>query len=1080
MEVFYKANMYNSEFAKYHGVYFDILRSRGLTGLEKDMPLWKLKLSDLEYEGLKQALISNDYQLNKYGEEAALCYAEWWKRDYKGNIPSKEDVATGIGLSYIYGEDLYMAARSALKKHGYTFIHSLKGTEYFRTLLNQGGLPVNYIKKNDSNISTFSRFLKGLVRELTSINIDWSSTDHTIIQQFSCISYLGKSFKNENIYDVSMQIAHAIIMDDNTLLPYDDTDASLAELTKSLKKEYTRAQRERRIRPLSLNWKLRTNDDGHGYLFVNMDVVKDISSDSIPGLNINTCYAFDVFVAGQLVGKYVRKEINHDEDGNVTNATYTRISVGVSKDILWKGEPVIEVKVRCDNDDRLFLTIAGCYPPNFEYPQVFQMLDENLYCKSETANAENNIAIFYGTWKCDASGAIQINDQILCYTKFSDTLYLENEDSGEELNLTNEFTPYSAEFSGNYIPWVEKSNYKILTTVPTIRVYDKEKNRVKNIKVKYRTRGNRYGNWHNLNSSCTFPVGLVDIRVEFPDGHNEIETFYAIGELQFDSCNAQAFSTEITCSCNDSMRPEIEQNEHLQIEKISTYTWKISRIADSNICPSVCDFRIYNTGNPTLRLSIAIPYDGIFITDVNGNVIPEGKIISLANLSNFCIISHGSKHRNVNVTYNSERIEDNQSIKHLQSNVIDGLVSLSDYEDLIMRMFNIYGANSFDRSSSVVLNVPGTKVYIRKFVLETTYEQDKILVTDDTEVDTEDFTYDSNLYAFPVDESADAEDMTPIQLVKDLENENTFIFPEDYAYKEVIVFSGPEARRRAIPKHYNLDEIVLDTATRSTKAKEVTCNWSLNLQSSEVMSSPLWRKICKAYEICSLYNLPFTTHGGLRAISKDPKLLAKFVIAMWLNELGEVLTQDIDRFEQEMTIALHWVPTNIWSECIEEFISSVPEPLKPMMYAKMQSLVTLLQDIFNSTISTDTASEFTTFLVSGNIGAAKLFFAKDINNYKMRIHGISDLSKDLPVVKIPLQGHYYRQDSMLPYYKTMIESAMCAAESTCKLNENIDLFYHEHKEIARTINFYRKYFKEIYSDIFLRTVKLITNPQKRI
>ena len=149
---------------------------------------------------------------------------------------------TSIGIYRGYAENLYLAARNALKKNGYSFIHSLKGTEYFRTLLNQGGLPVNYIKNNDGNMGNFSRFLKGLVRELSMINYDWNGEDNSIIEQFNCISYLGKAFKNENIYDVAMQIAHAIIMDDNTLLPYDDTDASLAELTKSLKKEYTRAR----------------------------------------------------------------------------------------------------------------------------------------------------------------------------------------------------------------------------------------------------------------------------------------------------------------------------------------------------------------------------------------------------------------------------------------------------------------------------------------------------------------------------------------------------------------------------------------------------------------------------------------------------------------------------------------------------------------------------------------------------------------------------------------------------------------------------------------------------------------------
>ena len=335
-----------------HIVYFNILQSRGMKGLQKDYPLWKFKLTDEEYENLKRTIRIHTYEIRKYGLEAALCYAEWWRRDYDGNVPSKEDVALGIGLHRDYGDDLYKSARSALKKHGYTFIHSLKGTEYFRTLLNQGGLPINYIKNSVGNFGSFSRFLKGLVRELSIINYDWNSEDNSIIQQFNCIAYLPKSFKNENIYDVAMQISHAIIMDDNSLLPYDDTDTSLSELTKSLKKEYSSAKKERKMRPLSLYWKLYTAENGHAHLLVNMDVVKDISSDSITGINTSTCYSFDVFVAGVLVGKYVRKNIDRDEEGNILKATYTRISVGKNKDIIWKGEPVVEVKVRCDNDDQ--------------------------------------------------------------------------------------------------------------------------------------------------------------------------------------------------------------------------------------------------------------------------------------------------------------------------------------------------------------------------------------------------------------------------------------------------------------------------------------------------------------------------------------------------------------------------------------------------------------------------------------------------------------------------------------------------------------------------------------------------------
>lgn len=1053
----------------------NILQSRGMSKLQSNFPLWKFKLTDDEYESLKLDIQSHVGFISFFGVEAALCYAEWWRRDYRGNIPSKEDVAVGIGLTRNYGEDLYMAARRALIIHGYSFLHSLKGTEYFRTLLNQGGLPVNYIKKNDSNMGSFTRFLKGLVRELSIINYDWSNEDNSIIQQFSCISYLGKAFKNENIYDVSMQIAHAIIMDDNALLPYDDTDTSLSELTKSLKKEYTRAKSDRKARPLSLHWKLRTSGDGEGFLYVNLDVVKEISSDSIPELNISTCYTFDVFVAGTLAGKYVRKSINRDEEGNIINATYTRISVGVTNDILWKGEPVVEVKIRCDNDERLFLTIAGCYPPNFEMPQLFQMLDENLYSRSETANSEENIAIFNSDWENDAANPIVISGLSLFYVRFEKSVEITNTVSGEQCVLTNQFTPYTAEFSGNYIPWIEDSNYKLLDRIPIIRVYDKEKNRVHNCKVRYRSRNQNTLQWRSLNTSCVIEPGLVDIKIELPDGNSIIETFYAIGDLAFNSCNESIYSTELICSCSHRMRTEIQAIDDVEIKNIDKAHWKITRKKNSLICPSVCYFRIYNQGNPTLRIAVAIPFDGIMITDTNGNIIPRGKIVSFANLSHFCIISHGSKNRKVDVSYYSDRIEKSDKLKHLQSSVINGLVSLADYNDLILRMFNLYGANSFDRSSSVVLNVSGQEIYVRKFVLDTTINNGTIVVYDDTEVDTTGFEYEGDLYAFPVGDDLPTDDFFCVKLKRDNDNHNVFHLPDDFNHNEVVVFSGPELRRRIIPKYYNINENDYDKSIRSARSSDLNKLWYEMLIQENVMTGKHWRDVCKAFEICSHYNLPFSTYNGLKVIARSPKLLANFVVAMWINEYKDVLSMEIDRFEQEMVIGLHWVPTKMWERSINSVLETVPEALISMMTIKLQGLMVLLQDLFNSTVSTDISSEFTNYVATGEIDKGFPILNSDISNYKMKIRGLSDNNLDLPTIKFQIHGNYYPQQDMLPSYKAMIESAMCAAENTCDVKKHLDLFSPEGKEHARIVNFYRKYFKETYSDIFYRTVKLISN-----
>lgn len=1060
-----------------HTSYLDILRTRGMQGLQKNMPLWKFKLSEEEYEALKQTLRIHTSDLAKYGEEAALCYAEWWRRDYKGNIPSKEDVAMGIGIHSSYANELYKAAREALQKHGYTFLHSLKGTLYFRTLLNQGGLPINYIT-NSGNMGNYSRFLKELVSELSLINIDWNEVDSSIIQQFNCISYLGKAFKNENIYDVSMQIAHAVIVGEKDILPYDDTDASLAELTKSLETAYRRAKAQRKTRPLSLHWKLRTMENRKGYLYVNMDVVKDISSDSIPGLNIMTCYSFDVFVAGTLVGKYVRKDNIRDEEGNILSAIYTRINVGMHSDILWTGEPVVEVKVRCDNDDRLFLTIAGCYPPNFYYPQVFQMLDDNLYSMSETANAGNNVAIFSHEWKNGKSLPITICDKELYYNAFTDELDLHNSETGEDVKLTNNFTPYTVEFSGNYISWVEKSNYKLLSTIPFVRVYDQEKNRVHNFIVKYRFRNDNYIKWRSLKSSCVFPCGLVDIRVELPDGHTVTETFYSIGKLKFTSDNESVFSTNIICSCGADILPKINTQEGVDITELGTNKWMVKRSKDSKFTPSVCDFSLYCAGNPTLHLSIAIPFDGVTVTDVKGNIVPNGKIVSLANLTNFCVVSHGcyGKKRNIDVSYVSDKVEDYSLLKHLRSKVIDGLVSLADYNDLIVRMFNLYGANSFDRSSSVAMNIYGTEIFIRKFVLESTIEDGKIRVIDSTEEDTDDFLYDGEVYAFPVGDELSSEDFFVVKLERIDNSENLFAFPDDFDQQEVVVFSGPEARRRMVPKYYNRVAYDFDKQERAEHSSSNTQKWSEILANEDVMMGKHWKDVCKAFDICSRYYLPFSTYNGLKPIARNSNFLAKFVIAMWLNEYQDVLSQDIDRFEQEMVVAIHWIPAKIWEDSIGELMATIPEALLHMMYVKMQSLVELLQELLNSTVSTDIAPAFAAFLVSGKIDGWRAFNIADIKSYCAKIHGLSDTNKDLPIAKFVLNNAYYPQGQhLLPSYRVMLETAMCAAENTCLQENCIDLFAWENREYARIVNFYRKYFKETYSDIFFKTVRYIKN-----
>lgn len=1059
-----------------HIVLNKILLDRGIETIDPNKPLWKLRINDQEYLSLKATLINNCNKLYEFGIEAAICFAEWWRRDYDGNIPSKEDVAIGIGLDICHAGELYMAARMALQRNGFTFIHSLKRIEYFRTLLNQGGLPIRYIRNNEGNMGNFSRFLKGLIKELSSINYDWNNADSSLIRQFSCVSYLGDSFKNENIYDVSIQIARAIIMEENALLPYDDSDKAFAELTDSLKHEYLRVRKSSRLRPLSLQWRLHLVDGDNVCLYILPDAIKNLSSESIPGLNINTCYSFDVFVAGVLTGKYVRKETKFSDEGQAVSALYTRVSIGPSREIRWNGEPLVEVKVRCDNDDRIFLTIAGSFAPNFDYPQVFQMLDNNIYAMSETGNSEKNIALYSESWINLESIPISIAGQNLFYEQFSHELTLTDSLTGETVLLENKFTPYTVEFSNSYIPWLERSNFKLLSSVPIVRVYDKDKERVSNIKIKYRDRYGLNKEWRTLKISSVLPPGIVDICVETPDSHRIIETFYCIGDIAFTHCNESSMSTEIFFKTNQSFRAEIERIEGTDVVSINDQGWRVSKNVDTVSCPSKCGFRIYRHNTPVLKIAIAIPFEGVVLTDVNGVIVPRGKIISFADLAHYCILSHGRVRRNLSVSYFSNRTEDDSKIKSFDGKVYDGIVSLTDYKPLIDRIFNLYGANSFNRSSCVILNISGNPVFVRKFVLESTIKDGMVTVIDNTEDNTADFLYEGEIYAFPVGDKLGVQDLFPVMLIRKDSVTNTFAFPVDFCYKEVIVFSGGADKRRIVPKYYNREEGDYDRVNRKEMQIDNISKWEILLADENVMFGDHWKEACKAFELCSTFNLPFSTHNALRSIARLPNLIAKFILAMWLNGDKNVLEDEIDRFEQELEVALHWIPVDVWQESINDLMGSIPEPMMQFIVMKLVELTELLVELLNATVTNELAQAMAAYITTLKIDKGTSISRSDINEYKSKIRGLSDNNMDLPVVRYKLQGKYYPyEDKMLLSYRVMIESAMCAAENASGINNHMDLFAKEYKEHARIANFYRKYFKETYCNIFLRTLKFINS-----
>ena len=1053
-----------------HSTYLSIIQLRGISTI-KD-PIWKMKISDDEYQCLKEVLVHAHHKgsLMEYNREAAIYYAEWWRREYEGGVPSKEDVANSLGIWD--SETLYKSARMALREHKVKFISGNR-IEYFRTMLIQGGLPINYIKKG-SNLSCYSRFLGGLVRELSIINYDWNICDPSIVERLSCVSYLASSFHNNSIYDVSLQIARAIICEDDDYLPYDSSDKELAELTISLKKEYSSVKRERKIKPLSISWKLRLDDENRGCLLYNLDIIKEISSDSIPGLDISNCYKFDVLIAGIPVATYSRLSLEYDEDsGSIKYAIYHRSTIGICKDFLWDGESMVEVKIRCDNNQRFFISIPGCYAPDFSTPQIFQKIDECLYvANTKTANSQHNIALFSTEWECDNSSSIRIVNKDYRIVYFSERIEIINSISKEVVELCNDFTPYSVEYRNVFVDWIESSNYKICTQRPTIRLYDADKNLVTKFKSYYRVKGSIH--WIPLPKSEYIPTGLIEVKTIFPDDRFIVDTFYSVGNLRFVSSNEHIDYATITCENCDWGSVEMVQDSNIDITHIDNKIWQISRAKGGNYYVSTVSIHIYKANTPILKLVIPIPFIGVNLVTIKGVIVPDRKIISYSNLQNFQIVCHGGRRRMV-IGYTSGNNDLESRTITISHKIRNGITSLLDYVDLIDRMFNIYGDQPFSRDSGVTISLGGKLFTIRKYVLDSIIDSNIIEIKDDTATDTSNFKYHGELMMCPIAEVGRA-DLDVVEMERINENQNLYSLPDDYEGDSYIVFSNVTNKRRVVPKMYRRNWGDFSVKERSDIKQKDLSQWLIRLRSEDLFTGNSWKLAYKSYSIASLYRLPFRTFNALSVIASHPDLLANFILGMWYNKKDEVLLQCIEQFEQEYAIGIHWIKPDTWAQSIDSyfaFAAMMPNAIQTVMFEEFATLFATIKDIFTITLGFEAAEYMVKFISGQAKEVANNFSKSEIRDICARITGTSDNNRDLPTIKLHPQQDYYGEAQMPSYYRIMLEAPMCEAEHIQCVDNSLDLWDYSNIEFRKIANFYRLYFKQSYSMILTRTISIL-------
>lgn len=920
----------------------NILDSRKLKSddINPNYPIWKLRLDDEEYEAIKTLLREQERYLKEYGLEAMIFYAEWWKRDYENGMPSKEDAAKVIGFTSKESTNkLFEVAKQRLSAKDYIIVRKSEGRNnsegknnlYFRTLLFQGGLQLNYIKANLDNLqSHIVAFFKALVKALAedeTFRNDAAQDNYEVVNER--VEKIGQEVKLTHdkislLGEMALKTALGVVLEDEEWLPFDDKTNELGELMRELHHENNRSTP--RKQELSLIWQWKCGADTP--LRVLLDAPKQLPANLIcdengTRLNHETCNTFRLFVDGQEVAKY---EYSSDLSGKEKKPIYHLISdIRPAKVTTQTQQSMVEVVARGDNRQRITLQVPGNLLPDFSYPQVWTGTDqEGLYQTKGQKRRPKNLLLFDAEeWAVADATRANIGETKIGAIEFSERIVLRHRSSGEEEPFENQFTPYKVSIWGSYLPWIEQSSALLLTSRPDIRVYDEEGNRVS--KQAYTcffrqepqsTHARNNDEWEPLTRQSTLPLGRLGFKVIFPDQHEEIVHAYSIGDLRFEKQKADMLYIDLAVRGGEALVVKPLEQEGMKAtptKEGESRRWRIES-NNPNTPPATCTFEISYPGHRPVKVSIPLQFKGRLLAHIDGRTVAPGNILSLYDLMNFKLHNNATAidlplqlsslsapqyafhfpNRQGNTMADQlnalgyEQAPDTQEVNlQLSQNTenecvacvhfAQGTSSLDEVcKGEILHALHSVKTSLFKKVLRFLLN-NGT-YYVLPYTLCTKQREDGRIEVTRRYANIFDKTYTSHLYALPVDFDLVPELIQAYPLDACEEDTNLFSIPTGFPGKECIVFSGRGDSHKVLPRYFNLNVELNNEERQNIRARRQE-NLSKSLL-EQTFNGQRWNEACRVYSIFAEYLVPYSTHISLECIARDRELLCKFIVAM--------------------------------------------------------------------------------------------------------------------------------------------------------------------------------------------------------
>lgn len=1022
-------------------------------------PTWKLMIKDEEYETLKLEL-KNAYALDvleSYSLECAIYFAEWWKREFKGGKPKIENVANSLGITDYHL--FFKVAREVLEVNKIRIIRTAKNKQPFRTLLLQGGLPLSAIYENHTK---YSEFLKHLLKECLINDIETYKDIPT-----HCIQCLPDSFQNDEIYDLSLAVVKAIISGDSSRLPFNDSDTKARRIKEALEHEYKYCMKDKvkSHKIGELDWSLEINDSKLRLYFVYM-ASKQIACSKFKGLDVENTNEVRIMVNNRCLAKYKK----HQEYNDLNDYTEYFILTDRNSEVQYQDNfDYIDIRAVDDKGMSIVISLPNSTPPDFDYPQTFQHAFDNVYKQLDKPCGNTSIIIYKEPWSI-VNGEIQhsfnfLDGVMLHGAYFKCDIELKHTEEDRVVEFSNKHSSYTVNFPDAFVPWVLKSNFKVIDRMPSIVVYSKDSEIVQASNYTCYFKDCNSSDWKEINRYSHLHTGPVTIKVCLADQTEVYEKFFFIGELNY-TLEELEINTGIINWNNTFSKITPNPTPDLEFKLLKNSMWELSSYVMNKRYPYKCSFIIKNMKGRDLLLTVPSPFKGTHLVNSQGISVVENEDIPLDMLYKYRLVMHG--HYSNTVCFSHESVTGVE----FEHEIHEGFTCLSDFQDSIDRLLTLYGFR-FKDTGSVVLRFKNIdRLYKYKIRLSTKrIEQSSsrsFKVRHNKELDVESslssqLSQFQNLFLetfedaksqgniiYGCDSDIFSDSTEVFELVKKEQNE--YCIPESIKATRVTLFSHNNEEYRIIPRTFVLDES-LERSIGFTQGKKLLKEKLLDCS----IESKAWSLAYEYFEIATVHEIPYSTFSLLSVIASDETLFARLVIEMILRKIDDPTY--LQRYCLEYGIMVHWITPEAWRTILvdklgyfsPELIGEIKFYIEPELSRKYSDYI--FHHYYNSIIPDEKLSA-----INGS------FSPKSMNAYRGQIYGKQENNADLPKQKIPLRKKYWDNISLRVETETMIRSPLYVAETLCGVQSFWE-WMEKNYTLRRVLLFHNVYFNNLYTEI---------------